>query len=63
MPNAEPVRCAKCYIRIEAYELQTVHYKRTYHQHCFVKLVRETNQEKLQQSEPPVTDVPRLRFA
>jgi hypothetical protein len=58
-----PVHCAKCYIRIETYELRTVHYKRTYHRHCFVKLVREANQEKQQQSELAATGVARLRFA
>ena len=63
MRHAEAVRCAKCYIQIETYELRTVHYKRTYHRYCFVKLVREAYEEKLQRSESAITDVARLRFA
>ena len=59
----EVIRCAKCYIRIETHELRTVHYKSTYHRHCFVKLLRESNQEKPERSEPTVTAVARLRFA
>jgi hypothetical protein len=41
MRSEEPVRCAKCYLRIAPYELRRVHRKTTYHQHCFIKLVRE----------------------
>ena len=36
-----PVRCAKCYIRMETYELRVVQNKATYNQHCFLMLVRE----------------------
>jgi len=47
MRSEEPVRCAKCYIRMEPYELRTIHYKRIYHQHCFLMLIREkSNGEK-----------------
>ena len=41
MRSEQPVRCAKCYLRMESYELRTVHYKTTYHQHCFLLLIRE----------------------
>lgn len=41
MRTEQPVRCAKCYMRMEPYELQTVFYKTVYHQHCFLLLVRE----------------------
>jgi len=41
MRSEQPVRCARCYLRIESYELRIVHYKTTYHQHCFLLLVRE----------------------
>ena len=52
MRSEQPVRCAKCYLRMESYELRTVHYKTTYHQHCFLLLLREkTEQEKVKQAE------------
>jgi hypothetical protein len=52
MRTEQPVRCAKCYIRIEPYELKTVYYKTTYHQHCFLLLVREqARREKESQRE------------
>ena len=41
MRSEQPVRCAKCYLRIEPHELQTVHYKAVYHRHCFLMLLRE----------------------
>lgn len=41
MRSEQPVRCAKCYLRMESYELKTVYHKTTYHQHCFLLLVRE----------------------
>jgi hypothetical protein len=48
----QPVRCGKCYLRIEPYELRTVYYKTTYHQHCFLLLVREeANRRKASQEE------------
>jgi hypothetical protein len=62
MRSEEPVRCAKCYIRLEPYELRTVHYKTTYHQHCFLKLIRE-EAEKARQSEAGFTGTGRLRTA
>src|SRR5215471_959890 len=45
MRSEQPVRCAKCYLRMESYELRIVHRKRTYHQHCFLMLARQ-NQKK-----------------
>jgi hypothetical protein len=41
MRSEQPVRCAKCYLRMEPYELRTVYYKTTYHQHCFLMVLRE----------------------
>ena len=41
MRPEHPVWCRKCYLRMEPYELRTVYYKTTYHQHCFLRLVRE----------------------
>lgn len=41
MRSEQPVRCAKCYIRMEPYELRTVYHKTIYHQHCFFQLVPE----------------------
>jgi len=56
----QPVRCARCYLRIESYELRTVYRKTTYHQHCFLLLVREeADQEKVKQAEAGVTGVAR----
>ena len=50
MRPEQPVRCARCYLRIESYELRTVYYKRTYHQHCFLMVIREkANQERAKQ--------------
>jgi hypothetical protein len=49
---------------MEPNELQTVHYKRTYHQHCFVKLIRENaERETARPSEAPITGAVPLRFA
>ena len=48
----EPSRwCAKCYLRIAPYELQTVHGKMAYHQHCFLILVREAERKKAHRPE------------
>ena len=64
MRSEQPVRCAKCYLRMEPYELRTIHYKTIYHQHCFLKLVREkAAQEKAKRSEVGLTDVERLGSA
>ena len=41
MRSEQPVRCAKCYLRMQPNELRTVHHKRTYHQHCFLMVIRE----------------------
>ena len=48
-----PVWCAKCHLRVAPYELRIVHYKTTYHQHCFLLLVREKadQDEKVKQAE------------
>jgi hypothetical protein len=52
MRSEQPVRCAKCYLRMEPYELRTVYHETTYHQHCFLMLVREEGgQEKAGQAE------------
>jgi hypothetical protein len=53
MRSEQPVRCAKCYLRMESHELRTVHYKTTYHQHCFLLLLREKadQEEKVKQAE------------
>ena len=51
MRSEQPVRCAKCYLRMESYELRAVLGKNTYHQHCFLQLVREkAAQEKAARS-------------
>ena len=64
MRSEQPVRCAKCYLRMEPYELRTVYYKTTYHQHCFVMLVREkVAQEKARRSEVELADAAQLRSA
>jgi hypothetical protein len=53
MPSEQPVRCAKCYLRMESYELKTVYQNTTYHQHCFLRLVREeADREKARRAEP-----------
>jgi hypothetical protein len=39
--SEQPVWCAKCYLRVAPYDLRTVYRKTTYHQHCFLKLIRE----------------------
>ena len=41
MRSEQPVRCSKCYLRMESYELRAVLGKNTYHQHCFLLLIRE----------------------
>jgi len=52
MRSEPPVRCGKCYMRMESYELRTVYRKTTYHQHCFLRLVREeADQEKARRTE------------
>jgi len=64
MRSEQPVRCAKCYLRMEPYELRTVYEKTTYHQHCFLMLVRErAAQEKARRSEVGLTDAERLGSA
>ena len=49
MRSEQPVRCAKCYLRIEQHDLQILHYKATYHRHCFLMLLRE-KAEKVKQA-------------
>jgi hypothetical protein len=52
MRSEQPVRCAKCYLRMESYELRTVYRNTTYHQHCFLLLVREeADREKAQRAQ------------
>ena len=41
MRSEQPVRCAKCYLRMEQHDLQIIHYKAVYHRHCFLILFRE----------------------
>ena len=57
----EPPRwCAKCHLRIAPYELQTVHRKTAYHQHCFLMHVREeAEREKAQRGEPALAKAAR----
>ena len=58
MRSEQPVRCAKCYIRMEAYELRTIDHKTTYHQHCFLQRAREESQrEKAQRAETELDNV------
>lgn len=58
MRSEQPVRCAKCYLRMEAYELRTVYHKAIYHQHCFLQLAREESQrEKAQGRETELAAV------
>ena len=56
MRSEQPVRCAKCYIRMEPYELRTIYHKSIYHQHCFLQLVREESQGKNAQRIEPVEE-------
>ena len=49
MRSEQPVRCAKCYLRIEQHDLQILHYKAIYHRHCFLMLLRE-KAEKVKQA-------------
>jgi hypothetical protein len=51
--RSEPARwCAKCHLRVAPYDLRTVYNSTTYHQHCFLMVVREeANREKLQGAE------------
>ena len=52
MRSEQPVRCAKCYLRMESYELRTVYQNIIYHQHCFLRLVREeAEREKARRAE------------
>ena len=46
MRSEQPVRCAKCYLWLESYELRRFHQKAIYHQHCFLQLVREESQRE-----------------
>jgi hypothetical protein len=58
-----PARCAKCYIRMESYELRIVQYKTTYHQHCFLMLVREKAAREKARAEWILTDIVERRPA
>ena len=63
MRSEQPVRCAKCYLRMESHELRTVHYKTTYHQHCFLLLLREKAiEENAQRGEAGLPNAARLRL-
>jgi hypothetical protein len=57
----EPARsCAKCHLRIAAYDLQTLNNKTAYHQHCFLILVREEgDREKARGAEPRLAEAAR----
>ncbi len=46
MRSEQPVRCTKCYLRMEAYEMRTIYNKAIYHQHCFLQLAREESQRE-----------------
>jgi hypothetical protein len=49
---------------MESHELRTVYNKTTYHQHCFLKFVREeAAQEKAQRAEAGVAGARRFRSA
>jgi hypothetical protein len=62
MHSEQPVWCAKCHLRVAPYELRIVHYKTTYHQHCFLLLIREKAvPEKVKQAK--VTGAARRRSA
>jgi hypothetical protein len=50
MRSEQPVRCAKCYLPMEAYEMRTVRKKAIYHQHCFLQLAREESQREKAQA-------------
>jgi hypothetical protein len=64
MRSEQPIRCARCYLRIELYELRIVHYKTTYHQHCFLLLVREkADQEKARRAKAAVARAARFKSA
>jgi hypothetical protein len=43
-----PKWCAKCYLRIAPYDSRTVHKRAEYHQNCFLKLVHEQAEERVQ---------------
>ena len=58
MDSQQPVRCAKCYLRMETYELRTIYRRAIYHQHCFVQLVREKfQQDKAKRTETELVKV------
>ena len=64
MRSEQPVRCAKCYLRMESYELKTVYHNTTYHQHCFLLLVREeADREKARRAELGLTSAARSTSA
>jgi hypothetical protein len=64
MHSEHPVWCAKCNLRVAPYERRIVHYKTTYHQHCFLLLIREkADQEKAQRAEAGVAGAGRSRSA
>ena len=46
MSSERPVWCAKCYLRVAPYDIRTVYNGSDYHQHCFLKLVREEAEEQ-----------------
>jgi hypothetical protein len=64
MYSEQPVWCAKCHLRVAPYELRIAHYKTTYHQHCFLLLVREkADQEKARRAKAGVARAGRSRSA
>ena len=63
MRTTNAVRCAKCYIRIEPYEMRVVQHKTTYHQHCFLMVLREAAHRKPGRAQWSLTDTVRRRSA
>ena len=61
MRSEGPVWCAKCYLRIAPYELQTVNHRNKYHQNCYLKLIREvTDGDKASRDEVKASSKERI---
>lgn len=41
----QPTWCQRCHARIADYDVRSVFRDKTFHRHCFVKLVREHSHE------------------
>lgn len=54
----KPVWCPKCFLRIAPYDRKTTYHRLEYHQHCYLKLVRdEAEQEATQTGRDAIVEV------